>query len=157
MASFVRVIPNSLYETFEEKGLISGAGEGESKENKLLSQLPHALRAPAEKVLSEFGLEWDDKFQVLQNNKAIEGSNVIELLSSYILQSKKLHSLPGSQVFNDKSDYKNNSPSPPPPPDNNSWTSFESSFGHGRLHQKKISKHKNSGSTARSINFFKKQ
>src|SRR5882757_3638246 len=164
MASFVRIIPNTLYDSLYERGLIPNEreGESESEENKLLSRLPHAIRDEAKSVLNEYGLEWNKKLQLLINSFPVPGSNVIDLLSSFILQDKKLHSLPGSEVFSAGKTIQNNSPSasPSPPPstsnNNNSWDSFETSFGNGILNKKKIPKHKDAGSFARRKYFSKK-
>lgn len=99
MANFVRIVPNSLWEDLEEKGLLAKAFPNNkvSKKEVLLEKIPQTLQNSAENLVNN--LEWNDKFELVYKHRPIPKSNVAELLTQFILKSKKFFLLRGSDEF----------------------------------------------------------
>lgn len=99
MANFVRIIPNSVWEDLEEKGLLKNAfpHDAPSKKQMLLNKFPQTLHHSVEEVLDK--LTWNDKFEIVKNSKPILGTDIVELITSYILKSKKFNKLKGRAQF----------------------------------------------------------
>lgn len=93
MASFVRIIPNSLWEELEEKGLLKNSfpnSEPSAKE-ALLSKFPHSLKDSVEKLLASHpNIKWNTDLQLVYNSVPVIGSNIVDLLTNYIVKSTRV-------------------------------------------------------------------
>jgi hypothetical protein len=135
MSNFVRIIPNSLWEELEGKGLLSSLINGDisSKKEILLSQIAQSLHDSAESILSKNkNLKWNDKLEIFNKSGAlVPKSNLASLLTKFIIKSKTFRYLHGSGEFlnligqSDKTEQvdkviTNNK--------NKKWISFDSKF-----------------------------
>lgn len=136
--NFVRIIPNSLWEELLKHAYPCSHP---SKKEDLLSKFPQTLHHSITKLLDK--IDWNDKHELVSMHKAIPHSNVVDLITKYILKSKHFHSLPGSEVFKQLVGSKC------------SWITFEERYG--KVHQTSISKGKCSRGIQRSGRVLKKQ
>lgn len=103
MANYCRIIPNSLWEELEQKGLFENAfpSQAPTKKQLLLAKFPQSLHNSVEDLLKKFGqdYDWNDNFELLYKYNLIPESNIVELYTNYILKSKKFEFLKGSEYF----------------------------------------------------------
>jgi len=105
MATYMRLIPNKLYNELQAKGLLKEDFYFEKKLNKtdqIISHLTSALQEEGRIVLSAIKhfIDWNEKGQVVCNGKPIEKSNLSDLLTLYILQCDNRFKLSGWNEFN---------------------------------------------------------
>lgn len=94
MATFLRVISNDTWESLVEK---EAPKEIQSKNEKLLSQIPITLHPAVDKLLPF--IEWNDKLELIYSEQTIKNSNVRNLATKYVLKSKSFPYLKGSDQF----------------------------------------------------------
>jgi hypothetical protein len=108
MAYFVRVIPNRLYNKLQEDGMLDDKAHFPQTEKNpvdtLVSSLPDGIQTQARHILSELvqlksSFTWDEKGQFSYNGKWIEGSNLPQILSGFVLEERGVKLLQGWEKF----------------------------------------------------------
>lgn len=77
----------------EEKGLLSNSfpNNVQTEKEALLSKLPHSLKDSVEKLLASHpNIKWNEDLQLVYNSTPVTGSNIVDLLTNYIVKSNRL-------------------------------------------------------------------
>lgn len=113
-SSFVRVIPNNVYEELINEGVLSKFfpdDDSQSAISLLLAKLDSALRPRAKEILTKLEkggdrssggggeFSWNDKNEIIHAGVTWSGSNLVELLKYFILESKSFDQLEFSKNF----------------------------------------------------------
>lgn len=154
MASFVRIIPNKLWEEIKAKGLLDKAypTSKKTKIEELLENVPQTLHHIIEKTVNTAKglLDWNKERNLVVNSEPIPGSDVAELLQAYITKSDRLGALPGGQeivkIFEnaEKNKKVEDHQSPLYSPVEPLPKKKTKKNGGGKIRQKKVPKRKNS-------------
>lgn len=101
MAKFVRVISNDVCESLVEKGILDTEAPDQkpSLREQLLSKIPVTLHLLVENLLEATLLEWNETLKFMDNGVPFKGSNIAQLLSKFVVQSKTFKYLKGSDQF----------------------------------------------------------
>lgn len=158
MANFCRVLPNHVWEELEQRGLLNNAFPSQipTKKQALLSKFPQSIQHSVEKLLANLtnDIDWNDNFELVYKSVTIPQSNIVDLLTNFLLKSKKFEFLKGSEFFPKLEDIRFGEPeisvetlnSDNEPSEIKSalkWINFENIGKNGAVHKKKISQKKN--------------
>lgn len=147
MASFVRIIPNKLWEELLAKGMLEKSYPAikKTKVEELLETIPQTLHHSIERIVNALGdkLNWNKDRNLIYNSDVIADSDVSQLLTAFVTKSETFKALPGSEQFKKIVGNLQNTE------DKSQWVSFDSlnppkkNGPRPKVRQKKISQSKN--------------
>jgi hypothetical protein len=104
MAVFMRVIPNQLYNSLLERGLLDNEdiypASKVSPLDKLVNKLPEQLQSDAKDLLHKLtGLTWNENEEITYKGVECKGSSVSDLVVQWVLENPMITNLTGWKYF----------------------------------------------------------